>query len=361
MGVNKLASWPVRRSARRGAQSALLLLVALALLAWVLTQAPLRAAGALLGRLSLANVLALLLLNGLVLLTLNGRWWLILRAMGHPLPFFTLTLHRLAAFGVSYFTPGPHFGGEPLQVALLERQHAVARETAVAAVTLDKLLELLVNFLFLALGVGLVLRQGFLGERVGWETAVFPFTLLLSITLFLAATWRGLYPLTRLMRLLEHLLPFWGERARRAAALLQASEEQATHFCQRAPRAMLLALLISLLSWALLVTEYALMLRFLGVSLTAGQTVAMLTAARLAYLLPLPGGLGALEASQVFMLQILGFNPAAAIGASLLIRARDVLLGLAGLAWGGYRWRRGALPAHQVAKTPEPGKSLFER
>lgn len=320
-------------------QSALLLLLALALLGWVLAEAPLREAGLALVQLGKAKVLALLLLNGLVLLALNGRWWLILRAMGHSTPFLTLALHRLAAFGVSYFTAGPHFGGEPLQVALLEKEHGVARETAVAAVTLDKLLELLVNFLFLALGVGLVLQQGFLGEVVGWETAVFPLMLLLAIILFLAATWGGLYPVTRLLRLLARL-PFWGDRAYRAAALLQASEDEATRFCRRAPRAILLALLISLLSWGLMVAEYALMLRFLGAQLTAAQTLAMLTAMRLAYLLPLPGGLGALEASQVFMLHILGFSPAVALGASLLIRARDVLLSLAGIVWAGSRWQR---------------------
>lgn len=328
-------------------RAALLLLLALALLGWVLAQIPLRQVGLTLRQLSLANLLALLLLNGLVLLALNGRWWLILRGMGYRLPFLRLLLHRLAAFGISYFTPGPHFGGEPLQVALVEREHGVARETAVAAVTLDKLLELLVNFLFLALGVGVLLWQGFLGALIGWQTAVFPLTLVSAIALFLLATWRGQYPMGRLLRQLERL-PFWGPRARRVGALLQASERQATTFCQNVPRAMLLALLISLAGWLLMVAEYALMLHFLAAPLTLAQTLTMLTAARLAYLLPLPGGLGALEASQVLMLQLLGFNPplaaTTAVSASLLIRTRDVLLGLTGLAWAGGRWWRARRP-----------------
>ncbi len=328
-------------------QAAFLLLLALALLGWVLAQLPLGQVRLALRQLSVANLLTLLLLNGLVLLVLNGRWWLIVRGMGYRLPFQRLLLHRLAAFGVSYFTPGPHFGGEPLQVALVEREHGVARETAVAAVTLDKLLELLVNFLFLALGVGVLLWHGFLGAAVGWQTAVFPLALVFGISLFLLATWRGQYPIGWLLRRLEPL-PFWGPRARRVGALLQASERQATAFCQHAPRAMLLALLISLFAWLLMVVEYALMLRFLAAPLTLAQTLAMLTAARLAYLLPLPGGLGALEASQVLMLQLLGFDlplaAATAVSASLLIRVRDVLLGLAGLAWAGNRWRRAYRP-----------------
>lgn len=349
----------------RNVQSAFIFLLVVALLAWVLSQVPLRAAWLVLRRLSLEDVLALAALNGLVLVVLNGRWWLILRAQGYRLPFLILAGHRLAAFGVSYFTPGPHFGGEPLQVALVERQHGVPRATAVAAVTLDKLLELLVNFLFLALGVGLVLQQGFLGAWVGWETAVFPLLLLITTLLFLIATWRGQYPIARLLRLLGRLPlwqhPRWGNGYRRASALLQESERQATQFCQTAPLAVLGALLISVASWVLLIAEYALMLRFLDVSLTPVQTIAMLTAARVAYLLPMPSGLGALEAGQVFMLQLLGFAPAAAVGASLLIRLRDVLLGVLGLFWAARHWPQSSSRKVALGKLLPQKKHMLER
>ncbi len=349
----------------RNLQSTLFFLLAAALLAWVLAQVPLREAWLVLRRLSLADVLALTALNGLVLLVLNGRWWLILRAQGYRPPFLILTGHRLAAFGVSYFTPGPHFGGEPLQVALVERHHGVPRATAVAAVTLDKLLELLVNFLFLSLGVGLVLQKGFLGKNVGWETVVFPFLLLVTTLLFLIATWRGQYPIVRLLRLLGRLPlwqhPRWGNSYRRASALLQESECQATQFCQSAPQAVLGALLISVVSWALLIAEYALMLRFLNVPLNPAQTIAMLTAARVAYLLPTPSGLGALEAGQVFMLQLLGFGPAAAIGASLLIRLRDVLLGILGLFWAARHWPQRGSQKLALRKLLAPQKHMLER
>jgi uncharacterized membrane protein YbhN (UPF0104 family) len=62
-----------------------------------------------------------------------------------------------------------------------------------------------------------------------------------------------------------------------------------------------------------------------------------LTVARLAILFPLPGGLGVLEASQVFAMSTLGLEPAIGLSAALLIRLRDVLLGGAGLWWGGVK------------------------
>jgi uncharacterized membrane protein YbhN (UPF0104 family) len=68
---------------------------------------------------------------------------------------------------------------------------------------------------------------------------------------------------------------------------------------------------------------------------SAVQTLAALTAMQIAFLLPLPGGLGALEASQVFALGAFGQSASAAISLTLLIRARDILIGGIGLLLAG--------------------------
>jgi len=64
-----------------------------------------------------------------------------------------LTRYRLASFAVSYFTPGPHFDGEPLQVLALRQRHHIPATTGTASVGLDKLLELIANFSFLVFGI----------------------------------------------------------------------------------------------------------------------------------------------------------------------------------------------------------------
>ncbi|MCP5098408.1 MAG: hypothetical protein GY943_22895, partial [Chloroflexi bacterium] len=94
------------------------------------------------------------------------------------------------------------------------------------------------------------------------------------------------------------------------------------------------AFAISVVGWLLLIAEYWLMLRFLGLMMTPLQAIALITAARIAILLPLPGGLGTLEASQVLALGAMGEPTAVGISISLLIRVRDVALGLLGLWWG---------------------------
>ncbi len=272
----------------------------------------------------------LALLNGVVLLTLNGRWWLLLRGLGYDLPFGPLLGHRLAAFGVSYFTPGPQFGGEPVQVLLVEQRHGVPRSAAIATVSLDKAVELLLNFGFLAFGVALVLQTGLLGTALGGETAVWLLLLLLPPALYLWLIWRGRQPVSGLLSWLK---------LDRLVTAVSHSEAQMNSLCQQNPGALLAAIGISGLSWVLMMVEFYLMVSFLSVPVSLGQSIALLTAARVAFLLPLPGGLGTLEASQVWALGLMGFNPAAGLSLSLLIRLRDVALGLLGLWWGSQRLR----------------------
>ncbi|MBX3055438.1 MAG: flippase-like domain-containing protein [Anaerolineae bacterium] len=313
----------------------LLWLTAVLLLALVLRTVPLTAVLETLRGLTWWQIGILVVLNGVALVWLTGRWWLMLWGMGWRLPLAMAVGHRLAAFGVSYFTPGPHFGGEPVQVLLAEKVHGVPRHTAVSAVSLDKSLELLVNFAFLLFGVLVTWRAGLLRASMGEEAIGLAGGLLLFPMVYLAALWGGRRPLAGAFGLMQPMGKRWGWYGT-AVNALTASEEQAHQLCRRSPRLFALALLFSAASWLVLLLEYGLMLTYLGAALSPVQIIVALTAMRLAYLLPLPGGLGALEASQVFALELLGADPAIGLSASLLIRGRDVALGLVGLWWG---WR----------------------
>ena len=125
--------------------------------------------------------------------------------------------------------------------------------------------------------------------------------------------------------------PFWrGVFQTIAAAEKQASEAMNTH-----PGLFIVTLGLSLLTWVALVFEYRLALVFLGADLTLPETIGVLTAARIAFLFPFPGGLGSLEFSQVFAMQALGAGTALGVSMGLLIRARDLLFGGAGLLISG--------------------------
>ena len=107
-------------------------------------------------------------------------------------------------------------------------------------------------------------------------------------------------------------------------------------FCRQNVRALLAGAGLSVGIWALMVFEFSLMLQFLGVQFNLVQILIALTAARIAFLLPFPAGLGALEAGQVIAMGLIGVSPAIGVSLSLLIRARDVLFGGVGLWLGGF-------------------------
>jgi uncharacterized protein (TIRG00374 family) len=313
------------------------------LLLWALHTVSLQDTWTVLARLDPTHILLLIAANGLVLLTLSGRWWLILRAQGYPISYMALAGYRLAAYGVSYFTPGPQFGGEPLQVHFVQRRHRVPPSTAIAAVTLDKSLELVANFTFLAGGITLILQGQVFPGVVGRQSILLPLVLLSLPVGFLLAIWAGGHPIARLWGGGGRLFSWqrwlvrtgWFVVYQEAYQAIRAGEEQTTRFCRESPLTLVQALLVSMVSWMAIAAEYWLALHVLGLNPTPLQSIYALTAARMAFLLPFPGGLGALEASQVLALGALGMSPAAGISLSLLIRVRDVVLGGLGLWWGG--------------------------
>lgn len=314
-------------------------LVALALLITVLLSVPLADTLDALRLLTWQRVLLLIAINLVVLALFNARWWAILRGYGYKLPFRALFGYRLATFGVSYFTPGPQFGGEPLQVLLVEKEQQTPRATAVAALTLDKSIELLVNFLFLLTGVILIMQQQLLDGAVAVAAILVIVLILLVPGGYLVAIANGRSPFNWTAGRLGaasiwHNRPAWQERFERGGATVRESESEMSSLLHRSPGTLIFAVLVSIAAWALMITEFWLMVSFLGAPLSPIQLIMAMTAARVAILLFLPAGLGALEVSQVVAFGAIGLNPALGISVSLLIRARDVFIGGAGLWWG---------------------------
>lgn len=287
-----------------------------------------------LANLNAAKLSVLAVVNLTALAMLSMRWWLILRALGHAVPYFVLSLYRLVGFGWSYFTPGPQFGGEPWQIHLLESRSGLRSSEATASVGLEKSVELIANFSFLLFGLLVVLQLGlFPGGSVRPLLVGAAVLLAIPIGLLWFAR-RGHRPFAWFLGGLPADVRAW-PRIEGLIGTLEEAEILGADFLGRNPRTLIVAVLASLGTWAVLAGEYWLMARYLGLELTVWTAIAALTAARLAYLLPMPGGLGTLEASQVLALAALGHPLEAGAALALLIRARDVLFGGIGLVMGG--------------------------
>lgn len=318
----------------RGVGHLLLGLVLLLLLWWLGRTITLSDLLHTLQQLTLGNLVGLGLANLLVLIVLCSRWWLLLGSAGYPIPFGRLLGYRVAAFAVSYFTPGPHVGGEPLQVYLVSQRHGVPPAVAIATVTLDKGMEMVSNFLVLAGGLALLSQQPHLAPLLSPRTLTLALGLSLLPLVLLGTLYAGRHGLARWVRQPPGK-PSITSRLATWLQIIEQSETQIIALWRSHPRRLLMAGFVSVLSWGALIGEFWYMTAALGLGLSLSGAVTLLLAMRVAILLPLPAGLGALEASLTIAATALGLPPAAGLGLSLLIRLRDVSLGLIGLWLGG--------------------------
>ena len=303
-------------------------LILAVLLYFALRNAPLVEIWNALNQLRLWQIAILVFINISIYMLVTLRWWIIIRAERKTIAFFPLVLIRVAVFGISYFTLGPQVGGEPLQVLYLQRKYGLTYTRATSTVIMDKLLEFLANFFLLVFGLMAVLQAGFISTSGSWSlVSLIPLAALLAWPpIHIILMIRGIYPIGAGLR--AGFSRFGNPKWMR---FIVAAERMAGMFCQRYPRALWMAVGASLAAAAGMVTEYALITSFLGINLHGWQTLAAWTTSWLAFLVPLPGGLGALEASQVFTLGAFEISAALAISVTLLIRARDLLIGGLGL------------------------------
>jgi uncharacterized membrane protein YbhN (UPF0104 family) len=154
---------------------------------------------------------------------------------------------------------------------------------------------------------------------------------------YLILLWSGRSPLSWLFTRVNQRLPVAFKTRYKVQAILDVAhtaEGQLYSLFRHKPLAVLWVVGASALIWLFSLAEYWLALWVLGAQLDFWQVIAALTVSRLAFMTPVPGGLGALEAGQMLALGSMGFNPAIGLAISLWIRVRDTSLGLLGLWWG---------------------------
>lgn len=317
----------------------LLWVVALALGAWTLAQLPLAEISHSIGSLSSTQWIFWLGLNALIILVLTLRWQLLTQALVAPVNLLKLLLIRQAGQAVSFITPGPQFGGEPLQVYWLY-QYGLPLRKALLSLGLDRFFELWVNFSVLLLAV-LLLFTG-IGDNssdnnthstIGdWQTALVP--LLVFLGLMFALAWVLIKQPLWINNRLERIAARWqhNHRLNNINQHWQSLGDDLRIALRTQKPRFLLAVLLSLLGWAGLLGELYVILHFVGIDADLHSFLIILVAMRMALLLPMPGGVGTLEASVLWSFHTLNLPASAALGLIALMRVRDALVLMVGLA-----------------------------
>jgi hypothetical protein len=271
-----------------------------------------------------------------------------------------------------------------VQLLLAKRGSGLPYDTGSASIVLDKSFELLANLTFLGFGAWAIVARGLAGSPGStpvvhsWALALIPGILILLPVLYLAASFSGRRPLSWLLDQLAArlrgrlagrlaggglaggLAGGWLQRLSRFRGFLDRAEGQVTAFGRRKARTAGFAILFFLLVWGTTLVETWLALRFLGVAAGWLEVVVLLAGSRFAFLLPFPGALGALEATQVSLFALLGLPPGAAWALLFYIRARDLLFAGVGLLAAGVGLGRHPDSALGAVRAPSSGSFLSQ-
>ena len=308
----------------------LLWLLALALVTWTLRQLALVDMLSWPGRLDTGQWLLWSVTNMVILYLAVQRWQLLAYASNASLSLSQLFRLRQSGSTVSFITPGPQFGGEPLQLYWLHRYFNLPLHRAINVLGLDRFLETGTNIAVLLAGVLMLLGTAIMPMEAWLQVTAILASVLLAMLIAAALILRHPEFLARCFRSLVKRWPIIalnGRPEKGGAALVDLLR---TTLTQQRPR-LYLALLLALLGWVLILFELVLLLGFLGLSPSASEVILIMVGMRLAMLLPMPGGIGTVEASLLWSFGFLGLPLSATAGLITLIRLRDAVILLLGL------------------------------
>jgi glycosyltransferase 2 family protein len=257
----------------------------------------------------------------------NFRWYYILKKIHNAkLSFWQLFMHRMSAFAVSYITPSAQTGGEPLRAMLLH-DDGVPAGTCASSVIIDKGLEFAALFLFIASGLGVALFYGAMPPELRYAAGFI-------LVLIVVAVFWFYYSSVKDIGFFSSILRFFRlnkiSRVRAWELGIIEVEVEMAKFYKKHLKSFILLVFISLIIASFLLLEHYLVARFMGVRLDFMQTFLVSTIPYIAYVLPVPGGLGLLEGSTAAIFAVMGININAFV-LVFIIRIRDLIFVLIGL------------------------------
>ncbi|HZO18219.1 MAG TPA: lysylphosphatidylglycerol synthase transmembrane domain-containing protein [Gemmatimonadaceae bacterium] len=233
------------------------------------------------------------------------RWWVFLRAVGSP--SVPLAVHA-AYVGSGLNNLLPASGGDPARALLVARRSSIPSATALATLTVDRLVEI-ATYLVLLLAAPLVLSvppplrhaQTVSGLILG----------ALMIAAFLA---------TRMARDRSPLASGRGRIGSFMARFVTGVAELPT------ARRVVPAMLLSLVAWGLQGATYHLTAVATGLPVSFGASVVAMLAVNLSFLFPLtPGNVGVFQVVYAVTLGAYGISSDAAVATALLLQAVQIL------------------------------------
>lgn len=255
---------------------------------------------------------------------------IILKALGHHLPFpglFALTCINLA---VGYLTPFAYLGGEPVQVYLMYKRHHIPVAVGTANVVLEKIGRQVIMMVFVLIGVAwLVFNQALhLYYRLGLLALVV--FLLFILWAYFAKSISGAGFFRYMIKIFR--LGRWKLLAKpKVAAVITNIDERTSDFLINHRRAFWISLVCATGSQLIPLLQMALALWFMGLAPSFVSILLLFVFTNLLTMIPTPAQLGTFEISGVSAFAIKGAGSGAGLIFSVFLHVVNIISVLPGL------------------------------
>ena len=275
--------------------------------------------------------LILFIIVSIIMMLLHTlKWSIILKSQGCKVPFFKLFTYKLAGFAVSYVTPSAHIGGEPVRAYLLKNNHNIEFKKSLSSVVIDKSLDLSLNGFFACITILIILANFTVPKNTAILMILGFFAMASAMYAFyhLTLTEKGFF--TTCFRLLR--LNKW-KLTKKYEKDIKGMESHLIYFFKYNKKGFRNAFFTFLLIWILMFVEFKLALLLLGYNASFVAIFIVFSLVGLAYILPVPAALGALEFGQSSASVLLGISKGVGLALSIIIRGRDMIWVFLGLSY----------------------------
>ena len=258
------------------------------------------------------------------------RWQLILRSQGEDFQLTSLTKIWLVGYTISYLTPNAFLGGEIFRIYLSNKKLDLDYKKGTASVIIDKILDGTFFLLFAIVGVvAFVFNGNALTNKLAWPIVIIIWLLggLLLLFYFKALNKESI---------MEWFLKIFGLKKRKIkqsknGKVIFDTEKEIIRFFSPKKKAFWESITISFVRYLLYFLRTVMIIFFLRRWIAPSSALAIHGFDSLSLMLPLPAGLGGLEAASAFVFKSLGFYLSQGIVLALIWRSADLVICLFGI------------------------------
>lgn len=261
------------------------------------------------------------------------RWKVVLGCQGEKRKFSELIGVWTVGYSIDYLTPVSLFGGEALRAYLTGKTLDIDWEKSFSSVIIDKILDGTFHIIFIIVGVSIFLSYGSFPEVwIFWLVVLAIFGLSIILALFYSRA-IGKKSITLLFFKILGLNKT-DIKATKSGEFIFNTEGNVLRFFSPSQSFFWKGIVLSLLRHLLFYTRALILVYILVGSIEPLKSVAIQGLSFLALFLPLPAGLGGLEAVSAFGFETLGFGFEQGTVFGMNWRAADLVLCLFGVIFG---------------------------